>query len=519
MHEIIKKTQMIWGSILTACCVLFSFLLMEPEDITASELDNAYLFYEKYGSEMLFQMGQSMEGEIYYATKAKRANTGIQYTTLGWKVTIYDNRGAEMDVLYYQLGGNNMLCIDIQNISGYEYCLYKVTLKNLKERMNDDANRVLGYADARIIFDACTTTKIDGKVQGAMTDEGPSEGLVFETYEGIANAESWSEITKETLKSYYNKEVKGLFYNVELSAGEGIVFVDGAGRYCFGAEVKIQAKVEEGYHFTKWVGKEEVFEEYHSFMMGAEDVSLTALGEMNQYNIVFDSNGGTGKIPTLCVLYSQQMSMPSSDIFLEGYSLCGWSVQRNAVTPDYIFDNPVSVSELAEKMKLSNVNNGTIILYAVWDQAPIISGNDIYVSLRDAQEGKITEKWLANYVKASDFEDGQILYGDNFKNEFGIMDYMSTDFTEFKKDGAVTETFYAIDSAGNETKKRITIHIVDTAIYDAKIFLGIPRFISAKYYRDATGRFIDEDFGGLKEKSLWRKNASYTQVLDTLFGY
>lgn len=491
------------------------FLAIGMESVKADELSNAYKFYEMYGSEMLFQTGAAMEGEIYYATKAKLANTGIQYTTLGWKVSILDNEKVEIDTVYYQLGGDHMICVDKRNVDGYEYCLYKVTLQNLKSRMGTRATDVLNAANAQIIFDACTTTKINGELQGSMDDQGPKEGLVYETYDDIANAQKWSDSTKETLKTYYNKEVRGLFYNVTLVAGEGIQSVYGGGSYCFGATVGIYADAEKGYHFYKWDGKEG--EQTTYFLMGAEDILITAYGEQNQYNIIFNTNGGMGEIPPLKIAYSQQMMLPSSDIYLDGYSLCGWSTRRDAVEPEYRLKNPVKIMDLAEKMQLSNIHNATIVLYAVWDHEPWIEGDDLYVSLEDAMNGKITEEWLAEHVQAGDVEDGEIPYGYHQDNSFWIIDYLATDFTGFTKNGAVTETFCAIDSVGNETQKRITVHIVDTSIYDAEQYLGYARFISKTYYKDETGVFIDSALGGLRAKSCWRTDSEYVEVLDALF--
>ena len=153
----------------------------------------------------------------------------------------------------------------------------------------------------------------------------------------------------------------------------------------------------------------------------------------------------------------------------------------------------------------------------VWDQGPVINTEEIYVSLKDAMAGNVTESWLAKRAEAFDQEDGEIPYGKNESTSFFMEDYQITDFTEFQKEGSVTETFLAIDSAGNRTKKNICVHIVDTQIYPQKQILGKVRFISKKYFMDENGNLVDEAMGGLGYDSVWRIDERYRRILEELF--
>lgn len=421
------------GLCLSLLCVLSLFEVFIPETVSAGTFDNAYTFYQAYGSEMAFQSGTYKQGEIYYATKAKKDTTvGIQYTTIGWKVRVFNHAGTVVDTIYYQLGGSNMSAVDVRSVDGYEYCLYKVTLSNMKSRMSTSALNTLATADCSIIFDACTTTKLNGVIQGGMTDNGPSWGKVYTTYDEIVNAQKWSSATKETLKTYYNKTVVGLFYNVTLNKGTGIKQVSGAGKYCFGTTVHIQAITEDGYHFSNWSGAAYSTNSDYSFVLYDNDVTYTA--------------------------------------------------------------------------------------NATWDHGPTIEADDIYVSLEDAKNGTITESWLAEYANAADQEDGSISYGENETTSFLLTDYQASDFTYFQKEGYVTETFRATDSAGNTTSKRIKVYIVDTSIYDAEALKGSCRFISSRYFKDEEGNFVEQESGGLDENSIWRLDEEYSGVLDVLFA-
>lgn len=513
--RIYKKTAMVF----VVLCVLSMFAVFTPETVKAGVYDNAYTFYQTYGSEMSFQAGANNQGEIYYATKAKKdVYTGIQYTTIGWKVRIFNSADALVETIYYKLGGSNMSSVNVCTVNGYEYCLYRVTLANMKSRMSQAGLNALNNPNCNIIFDACTTTKINGQLQGGMTDSGPSWGSVYTTYNGIVNAQDWSATTKETLKTYYNKAVDGLFYNVTLYKGAGISQVLGAGKYCFGTKVTISAKAEEGYHFTSWTGSGSSTQESYSFVLYGNNVSFTANAGENSYKIVFDGNGGEGGVAPQTIDYTGSLTMPREGFLLEGSTLAGWTTTHEVSTVQFSKGQTVSIKTLANEMKVQNTDGATITLYATWDYGPMIKTKEIYVSLQDAKQGKITEEWLAKRAEAIDQEDGEIPYGQNPTTSFLMEDYQVNDFTEFTDSGIVTETFLAVDSAGNATKKRIMVHIVDTQIYPANKIMGKVRFISSKYFKDTKGDLISEENGGLEDNSIWRLDEEFRGLLEKLFG-
>lgn len=584
-------------------CVLSMVGVSIPETIKANTVfTNAYMYYSLGGNHMQFIPGDDLQGEIYFATKAKKAvNSGILYTTLGWQVVVHDSYGYPVEVIYYQLGGSNMVLISSMDVDGYEYCLYKISFANMKARMSAGSRDALNRANSFISFNACTTTKINGVVQGGMTDYGPAWGAVYTTYDGIVNAQNWSNETKQTLYSYYNKLVAGMFYSVSIEAGEGIESVSGAGSYCYGATATISATPSNGYEFSNWMGAEYSSNQIHSFVMSNQNVSYTAVARpaslqvrfykgdeiegspsatkkyeygkagqtlpdygwqktgyhqsgwnnqknqnsaqysmgqtvgdewikanypatdlyavwnVNNYRIKFDFTGGAGNASEIKTTYFDKIMLPEDGVCKERATLIGWSIKENATVPEFTCGQELAVSDLANSLNLQYQNNGVITLYAVWDYAPEIYGNDIYVSLEDARNGVITDVWLSNYMLVEDLEDGQISYGTHEKNSFLIVDYLATDFTSFQKDGAVTQTFCAIDSVGNITRKQIKVHVADTTIYDTKALVGACRFISLFYYKDGQGDFVAEEKGGLWMDSVWRLNEEYEKILDEVF--
>ena len=467
---------------------------------------------------MSFVPGVKNEGEIYYATKGKKnVSSGIRYTTIGWKVRVFNPAGALVETLYYKLGGSNMTAVDVRTVDGYEYCLYRVTLANLKSRLSATGLETLQRPNCNIVFDACISVKKNGAIQGGMTDLGPNWGNVYTTYNGILYAEDWSSATKESLSTYYNKTVKGLFYEVVLEKGTGIQSVSGAGKYCFGTTVTVQAECGEGYQFSNWTGDITSANQKYSFVLYGNDVHLTAKAKENRYRIVFHASGGQGSIPEQWLSYHGKLQLPQAGIFKDGSKLSGWFTSGSNTEFTYAAGEKVNMKDLVKQIGLQKSDGATIIFSASWDEGPHIKTEEIYVSFTDAVNGKITEDWLAKKANAYDLEDGEIPYGKNKNTSFFMENYQTSDFTELQKEGSVTKTFLAVDSAGNTTRKEVLVHIVDTSIYPKEKIFGRVRFISDKYFWDEEKNLISEEMGGLEEDSIWRWNEAYRGLLEKLF--
>ena len=492
-------------------------MIRVSEQVQAGVYDDAYSYYQSYGNEMRFLPGVKNEGEIYYATKGKKnTSAGIRYTTIGWKVRVFNASGAVVDTVYYKLGGSHMTEIDARTINGYEYCLYRVTLANLKERLSQAGLEALKHPDCNIVFDACISVRENGELQGGMTDMGPSSGEVHTTYNGIVSAAPWSDATKESLHSYYNKTVEGLFYEVKLTQGTGIRQASGAGRYCFGTTVTVMAECEAGYHFAGWMGSKESDNQNYSFVLYGNDVSLTANARENSYRIVYDAGGGTGNIPEQKLCYNDILFLPQSGVRMEASTLSGWQLLADQALR-YAVGQQVRISNLVKHLGLEKTDGAEIVIQAMWDEGPLIRTEEIYVSLEDALAGRITENWLARKAEAYDVEDGEIPYGKNEDTAFFMENYQASDFTELQEEARVSKTFLAEDSAGNITEKDILIHIIETKVYTEDEIFGRVRFISAKYFWDEHKNLICEEEGGLAEDSIWRWDAEYKALLEKLF--
>ena len=179
------------------------------------------------------------------------------------------------------------------------------------------------------------------------------------------------------------------------------------------------------------------------------------------------------------------------------------AVTYGNVSPDYQGEVP----------QLNSQDMAVANMYRVWDYGPLIEAYDLYYTLEQAQSGYITEEELLSHAKATDEEDGEIPGGDHAEqgNSFRVMTYQAGDFTGFAHGGSITETYLATDSAGNQTKLQITVHIADTTP-TKDLTVGSTRFISEKYYN------LPYEQGGLEDDSLWKADPEYAAELQQAFS-
>ena len=245
-------------------------------------------------------------------------------------------------------------------------------------------------------------------------------------------------------------------------------------------------------------------EKYHP------SVHLYAVWKANQYTLIFDGNGADkGTMLSETKDYTKSIVVPENEYsFSENTcTFLGWSLDANATVPSYTPGQSVSIKDLVQVLKLENMPGGTIRFYAIWDEAPSVVANDLYYSLEDAQNGRITETLIAQTAKAYDKEDGEIAYGIQGNSKFVIIDYQSEDYTLLMSDGMVTQTFEVVDSVGNRMTRMIEVHIVDTTPVVGKDLYGDIRFVSEEYYSEIY----------FMENSVWINQPDYRTRIEALW--
>lgn len=238
-------------------------------------------------------------------------------------------------------------------------------------------------------------------------------------------------------------------------------------------------------------------------------ITLYAQWKANQYTVRFDGNGatnGTMEGKELTLTYDEPQNLPPNQYIRtteDGESLyLGWNTDSGAMDALY--------GDGSEIVNLTDEPEGVVTLYAVWDDCPGIIAYDMYYSLDQAQSGFITSEELMSHASSMDREDGSIPAGINETNSFVLRDYAPWDFTQFQHEGAVSETYLATDSSGNQTIKQIIVHIVDTTPTPVKP-VGTTRFINEKYY------YAPYEYGGLKDDSIWKTDPEYVATIKEAF--
>ena len=88
------------------------------------------------------------------------------------------------------------------------------------------------------------------------------------------------------------------------------------------------------------------------------NVTLYAVWRANTYTVHFNANGGTGSMSDMTFTYGTAQNLSANAFARTGYTFAGWATEEGATEDKYA--NGASVSNLTE------VNGGTVTLYAVW---------------------------------------------------------------------------------------------------------------------------------------------------------
>ena len=193
---------------------------------------------------------------------------------------------------------------------------------------------------------------------------------------------------------------------------------------------------KEGYTFAGWY-TDETFKTEWNFdtdKMPSKDITLYAKWNVNNYNVTYDSNGGTS-VPQESVEYNAKVSKPT-DPTKEGYTFAGWYTDETFKT-EWNFDT--------DKMPSKDIT-----LYAKWtlkwsgmNNAPVIN-----VENKTIKAG--TEFNPMDGVTATDTEDG------NLTNDIKIIE----NTVNTKKPGTYKVVYEVTDKQGAKTRKTITVTVL-----------------------------------------------------------
>ena len=411
--------------------------------------------------------------------------TKKQWKDLGGTVT--DKSFEDFFNQDVKINGYTVWVIDEEN----RFDLNKITLytvsKNEPTKNIKNKEGLYGWADK----DTKAYIKSEDVKKAVKTGYNVSSDCQYEVKKVNGTSYIYLKATPWTHKVEYN-----------LNGGEGSTPTGFTKTYGIDEIINARNPVWAGRTFKGWkgsLGGKRIYkkgDKYQESFNGGTD-TLTAQWEKNIYTLKYDPNGGDGTPQNSTPTKTGDNIVIIGNPFTNGDSkFVGWSTDPGAKEPEFKPGDTIPILDIAIEHGVQYEPTATIPLYAIWDAVPRISAEDRYFSLEDANNGKITPEELFKNASAYDSEDGNLAVGTNFYME----NYTSDFYTKMNHNGSITETFVAVDSAGNKTKKMITVHIADTAAKDSVLSED------NQYVRAISLKYLDAsvDDCGLMENSYWR---------------
>jgi hypothetical protein len=148
-------------------------------------------------------------------------------------------------------------------------------------------------------------------------------------------------------------------------------------------------------------------------------------------------------------------------------------------------------------------------LYAVWDEYPNLSAEDIFLTTQQAKSGLTAQRLLSLCsAAATDKEDdNKTLTGQITICEEDIQ----ASLWNADAGSVIPMTLRVTDSAGNMAEKKVKIYIYDLTL-EIITRDSYVRFISPAYYK------CEQEKGGLSGQSVWRQREPYASLLEETMG-
>ena len=154
---------------------------------------------------------------------------------------------------------------------------------------------------------------------------------------------------------------------------------DAQAEYQYGAEVTVQGAPQDrtGYTFSGWTVSGATVSN-GKFTMPAADVTVTGEFNPNGYTVRFNANGGSGEMADQSFTYNAEQALTANAFTRTGYKFIGWNTDPEAKTAAYTDKQAVK--------NLTTVNNGTVVLYAIWELDEAGYTVEIYYERADSDE-------------------------------------------------------------------------------------------------------------------------------------
>ena len=311
-----------------------------------------------------FAQGHDLCSVLYEVSGLEQGASvfGVDITRVSWNTQLYI--GAAVDIAFPEFESQQTTSISdgkvivkgtientsVQDNTGIYDGVLTVTLDpNLTPDLSNYSIAVNGNAVSGVAVRQGTVTDADGTVHNTVTF---SRGGISSCFGGDKIEYTiYCQISGSGMSRFDNRDQLDGFlrsagvdtghwidkactasswcnalFRVELIAGNGIQSVSGAGDYTPGVSVAIDAVVKNGYHWTGWTGTYETDAKQYTFVMPAQNVSMTANAQINHSTLKVDPNGGTWQgsatLQSFTEHYGTAMSIP--DPVRTGYTFSGW---------------------------------------------------------------------------------------------------------------------------------------------------------------------------------------------------
>ena len=208
------------------------------------------------------------------------------------------------------------------------------------------------------------------------------------------------------------------------------------------------------------------------------------------------------------------------------YSHEGWHLSDSATYKDnpYGYNQNVDFTGLiydqlnSDTVLVGDDGNVNITIYSVWDEPPVITAKNWWISTKQVDDGIFTDENILKRVNATDKEDGT-----NLKLE--VVYPVSKDYyytlgrTGVWKKGKATVTIVATDSRGNETRKLMYVGVHKDGMIESS-WADESKGELPRYVRSISRKFYDmkDTDAGLGKYSVWYVVPTYKKtILDAFY--
>ncbi len=285
-------------------------------------IEQNYLYYDAYALKNYVENGYP-QNEILSYFKVSAEDCDPLYPLMGYT---YNSSTENLDIEYYQTYFGIVFMLDndqkVELVAGYSKQTFEISFETNGGSEVSDIISPWG----ELLTAPENPTKTGYSFAGWFTDESLTDKYEFseDTMMGTSNITLYASWTKNT----YNIT---LHYNNE-SENSTVSFL-------YDEEINIDEPERVGYNFAGWFTDENLTEQFTLTTMPAENLNLYASWQIQTFNVIFNSNGGTNYVVNT-VEYGSTVSEPATPEKI-GSSFLGWYTDNGTFLNEYDFNTQI----------------------------------------------------------------------------------------------------------------------------------------------------------------------------------